>query len=96
MMAMASPARTTNSSRPWQEIGLTPSRCGWTRKRHRPNRTAPRPGKPLWMGVSSSPTIAGNSRCPGPDGKMMDMNFTGMAIEGYDNVKKKFVFFVDR
>ena len=22
---------------------------------------------------------------------MMDMSFTGMAIEGYDNVKKKFV-----
>ena len=28
---------------------------------------------------------------PGPDGKMKEMNFTGMSIEGYDNVKKKFV-----
>lgn len=33
----------------------------------------------------------GKFQMPGPDGKMMDMNFTGMAIEGYDNVKKKFV-----
>src|SRR5260221_2539195 len=28
---------------------------------------------------------------PGPDGKMMDMEFKGMAVEGYDNAKKKFV-----
>ncbi|HEY3863197.1 MAG TPA: DUF1579 domain-containing protein [Verrucomicrobiae bacterium] len=28
---------------------------------------------------------------PGPDGKMMDMDFKGMSTEGYDNVKKKFV-----
>ena len=34
---------------------------------------------------------SGKFEMPGPDGKMMDMNFTGMAIEGYDNVKKKFV-----
>ena len=33
----------------------------------------------------------GKFKMPGPDGKMMDMNFKGMAIEGYDNVKKKFV-----
>jgi len=34
---------------------------------------------------------SGKFQMPGPDGKMTDMNFTGMAIEGYDNVKKKFV-----
>ena len=34
---------------------------------------------------------SGKFQLPGPDGKMTDMNFTGMAIEGYDNVKKKFV-----
>jgi len=28
---------------------------------------------------------------PGPDGKMMDMEFKGTATDGYDNVKKKFV-----
>ncbi len=33
----------------------------------------------------------GKFQMPGTDGKMKDMNFKGMAIEGYDNVKKKFV-----
>jgi hypothetical protein len=28
---------------------------------------------------------------PGPDGKMTEMEFKGMAVEGYDNVQKKFV-----
>jgi hypothetical protein len=33
----------------------------------------------------------GKFKMPGADGKMKDMNFKGMAIEGYDNAKKKFV-----
>ena len=33
----------------------------------------------------------GKMQMPGADGKMMDMEFKGMAMEGYDNVKKKFV-----
>jgi hypothetical protein len=33
----------------------------------------------------------GKMQMPGPDGKMMDMEFKGMATEGYDNIKKKFV-----
>jgi hypothetical protein len=33
----------------------------------------------------------GKMQMPGPDGKMADMEFKGMAIEGYDNAKKKFV-----
>lgn len=33
----------------------------------------------------------GKFQMPGADGKMKDMNFKGMAIEGYDNAKKKFV-----
>lgn len=33
----------------------------------------------------------GKMQMPGPDGKLMDMEFKGMAIEGYDNAKKKFV-----
>lgn len=34
---------------------------------------------------------SGKFQMPGADGKMKDMNFKGMAIEGYDNIKKKFV-----
>jgi hypothetical protein len=33
----------------------------------------------------------GMMQMPGPDGAMQNMEFNGMAIEGYDNVKKKFV-----
>lgn len=33
----------------------------------------------------------GKMQMPGADGKMTDVNFKGMAIEGYDNVKGKFV-----
>ena len=36
-------------------------------------------------------THTGKMQMPGPDGKMTDMEFQGMAIEGYDNAKKKFV-----
>jgi hypothetical protein len=32
----------------------------------------------------------GKFQMPGADGKMMDMDFKGMSIEGYDNAKKKF------
>jgi hypothetical protein len=35
--------------------------------------------------------VTGKLQMPGEDGKMKDMQFKGMAIEGYDNVKKKFV-----
>ena len=33
----------------------------------------------------------GKMQMPGPDGKMTDMEFKGMSVEGYDNAKKKFV-----
>jgi len=33
----------------------------------------------------------GKMQIPGADGKMTDMEFRGMGVEGYDNVKKKFV-----
>ena len=33
----------------------------------------------------------GKMQMPGPDGKMTNFDFKGMAVEGYDNVKKKFV-----
>ena len=35
--------------------------------------------------------VSGKMQMPGPDGKPKDMDFKGMGIEGYDNVKKKFV-----
>jgi Protein of unknown function (DUF1579) len=35
--------------------------------------------------------VTGKLQMPGPDGKMKDMQFKGMGIEGYDNAKKKFV-----
>src|SRR5213080_280655 len=35
--------------------------------------------------------VSGKMQMPGEDGKMKDMQFKGMAIEGYDNAKKKFV-----
>jgi hypothetical protein len=34
---------------------------------------------------------SGSFKMPGADGKMKDMNFKGMSLDGYDNVKKKFV-----
>jgi hypothetical protein len=33
----------------------------------------------------------GSMQMPGDNGKMMDMPFKGMSVEGYDNVKKKYV-----
>ena len=35
--------------------------------------------------------VSGKMQMPGEDGKMKDIQFKGMAIEGYDNAKKKFV-----
>jgi hypothetical protein len=35
--------------------------------------------------------VSGKMQMPGQDGKMKDVQFRGMAVEGYDNVKKKFV-----
>src|SRR5947209_3206388 len=32
----------------------------------------------------------GKMQMPGSDGKMMDMEFKGMSLEGYDNARKKF------
>jgi hypothetical protein len=34
---------------------------------------------------------SGKFKMPGADGKMKDMNFKGMSLDGYDNVKQKFV-----
>jgi Protein of unknown function (DUF1579) len=34
---------------------------------------------------------SGSFKMPGADGKMTNMNFKGMSLDAYDNVKKKFV-----
>jgi hypothetical protein len=34
---------------------------------------------------------SGKFKMPGADGKMTDMNFKGMSMDAYDNVKKKFI-----
>lgn len=34
---------------------------------------------------------SGKFKMPGADGKMKEMSFTGMSMDGYDNVKQKFV-----
>jgi hypothetical protein len=34
--------------------------------------------------------ISGKFAMPGPDGQMQDVDFKGMAIDAYDNVKQKF------
>jgi len=35
--------------------------------------------------------VTGKMQMPGEDGKMKEMQFKGMGVEGYDNVKQKFV-----
>ncbi len=35
--------------------------------------------------------VTGKMQMPGEDGKMKDVQFKGMSVEGYDNAKKKFV-----
>ena len=35
--------------------------------------------------------VSGKMQIPGADGKLHDMTFKGHGMEGYDNVKKKFV-----
>ncbi|PYJ20465.1 MAG: hypothetical protein DME92_09590 [Verrucomicrobia bacterium] len=35
--------------------------------------------------------VSGKMQMPGEDGKMKDVQFKGMGLEGYDNVKKKFI-----
>ena len=47
--------------------------------------------KPLMGGRYVQSDIAGKMQMPGADGKMKDMDFKGMSIDGYDNVKKKFI-----
>jgi hypothetical protein len=47
--------------------------------------------KAIMDGRYVSGEYTGKFTMPGADGKMKDMNFIGMSMDGYDNVKKKFV-----
>ena len=47
--------------------------------------------KPIMGGRYFQADFTGKFPMPGADGKMKDMDFKGMAIEGYDNARKKFV-----
>src|SRR5436190_3867797 len=60
-----------------------------TAKRQESKATATR--KAIMDGRFYIAEHTGKFQMPGMDGKLKEMNFKGMAIEGYDNVKKKFV-----
>jgi hypothetical protein len=47
--------------------------------------------KPIMNGRFFIADFSGSMKMPGADGKMKDFAFKGSSIEGYDNVKKKFV-----
>ncbi len=47
--------------------------------------------KPMMDGRYFVAETTGKMQMPGPDGKLQDMEFKGMSIEGYDNAKQKFV-----
>src|SRR5216110_2125596 len=47
--------------------------------------------KSIMNGRFSTLDVTGKMEMPGPDGKKKEMTFKGHGIEGYDNVKKKFV-----
>jgi Protein of unknown function (DUF1579) len=47
--------------------------------------------KAVMDGRYVSGDYSGKFKMPGADGKMTEMNFQGMSMDGYDNVKKKFV-----
>ncbi len=47
--------------------------------------------KPLMDGRYFAVEATGAFEMPGPDGKMIKMDFKGASWEGYDNAKKKFV-----
>ena len=47
--------------------------------------------KAIMDGRYVSGDYSGKFKMPGADGKMTEMNFIGMSMDGYDNAKKKFV-----
>jgi hypothetical protein len=47
--------------------------------------------KPIMNGRYFSTDITGMMKMPGADGKLKDVTFKGMSVDGYDNAKQKFV-----
>jgi hypothetical protein len=47
--------------------------------------------KPVMGGRYFVMDAKGTIKMPGPDGKIKDIQFKGMGIDGYDNVKEKFI-----
>ena len=47
--------------------------------------------RPIMEGRYFVTEVTGHMKMPGPDGKMKDVTFKGAGMDGYDNVKKKFV-----
>ena len=47
--------------------------------------------KPIMGGRYFQTDVIGKMQMPGADGKMMDTEFKGMSIDGYDNAKKIYV-----
>jgi uncharacterized protein DUF1579 len=47
--------------------------------------------KAIMDGRYFSTEVSGKFKMPGADGKMTDVAFMGMGLDGYDNAKKKFV-----
>lgn len=56
---------------------------------HESGGTATR--KPIMDGRFFVVDVSGKMQMPGPDGKMKESDFKGHSLEGYDNVKGKFV-----
>jgi hypothetical protein len=64
----------------WMEPGKEPTASTGTVTR-----------KPAMNGRYFVADFSGTMKMPGADGKMKDFTFKGMSLEGYDNVKQKFV-----
>jgi hypothetical protein len=64
----------------WMSPGAPPTKATGTAVR-----------KSIMGGRFFTMDVTGNMKMPGADGKMKDMEFKGHGMEGYDNVKKKFV-----
>lgn len=47
--------------------------------------------KPIMDGRFFVGDFTGKMKMPGEDGKLKEMQFKGMSLDGYDNVKKKFI-----
>ena len=70
----------SNSVQMWMAPGAPPSKSSSTSVT-----------KPIMDGRYFITNVTGQMKMPGPDGKMKEVTFKGMGMDGYDNVKQKFV-----